>query len=276
MLGRSNRFQLFRLRTSNRMTNKDFYYNKAKQEGFRSRAAYKLQQLDEKEDLIERGDAVLDLGAAPGGWMQIASEAVGAEGVVIGVDFQRIKPIEEYPARDVAIKGDVAEADTIAAVRDSLPTGKADVVVSDMAPNMTGDYGLDQARSMHLANQAFEIAQSLLAPGGNFVVKVFQGEDVTDFLHQLQNTFEYVRTTSPKASRDSSSEIYLIAKGFVDPPVDAGARQTVDIVDTGDEGDGIATIDGYTIFVPDTAIGESVEIEVVDVKARYGFARRIE
>lgn len=258
------------------MTNKDFYYNKAKQEGYRSRAAYKLLQLDESEGLLETGDAVVDLGAAPGGWMQVAARAVGASGTVIGVDFQRIDPLSDEPATCISIRGDVTESETIEDVRGQLPTGTADVVMSDMAPEMTGEYSLDQARSVYLAEQAREIAVQLLRPGGHLVVKVFQGKDVADLRERMDATFEYVRASSPDASRDSSSEIYLIGKSYLDPPVRPGERVSVEITDVGSEGDGMARVDGYTLFVPDTDVGEEVTIEVTDVKARFGFARHVD
>lgn len=257
------------------MARKDFYYNKAKQEGYRSRAAYKLTQLDDREDLFAAGDAVVDLGAAPGGWMQVAARAVGETGTVIGVDFQEIEPIETAATTE-SIRGDVTEEKTIEAVRDRLPGGSADVVLSDMAPEMTGEYSLDQARSLHLADTAREIAETLLAPGGHLVVKVFEGDGVDDLRTRMEDTFEHVSTTSPDASRDSSSEVYLIGKRYIDPPVAVGSRHDVKIEDEGREGDGIARLDGYTIFVPGTTTGDRVTVEITGVKADYGFAERVD
>jgi 23S rRNA (uridine2552-2'-O)-methyltransferase len=266
------------------MAGKDEYYNKAKQQGYRSRAAYKLKQLDELEDVLSHGDRVLDLGAAPGGWLQVAKERVGT-GKVLGVDFQRIDPIEGVET----IKGDMTnertreriveafgEADGAAGAAGSERDGRADVVLSDLAPNMTGEYSLDHARSVHLARQAFETARDVLAPGGDFVVKVFEGQDLAPFREELEESFEYVRTTSPKASRKESSEVYLIAKGYLTAPVSEGDRLTVEIEDEGREGDGIARIEGYTVFVPGAGRGDRVEIEIEDVKPRFGFANRVE
>lgn len=255
------------------MSNKDFYYNKAKQEGYRSRAAYKLKQLDEQSHLFSNGDTVVDLGAAPGGWLQVAAEQVGANGTAVGIDFQRIESIEVDGPRIITVRGDVTTDSTIDDVQEKLPDGTADVVLSDMAPEMTGEYSLDQARSAYLANQAFEVADAVLAPGGDFVVKIFQGDDVADIRERLEDQFEYVRATSPDASRDSSAEIYLIGKAYLDPPVAAGDELTVEIVDIGSEGDGIASVDGYRVFVPDVEVGETVDIEITDTKARFGFAR---
>lgn len=258
------------------MARKDFYYNKAKQEGYRTRAAYKLIQLDEREDVLSPGDAVVDLGAAPGGWLQVAAEAVGERGVVLGADRQRIAAFDDELPVVETIRGDITESDTRAEIRSRLPEGTADVVLSDMAPEMTGEYSLDQARSLHLAELAFEVATAVLAPGGDAVIKVFQGDGVDRLRSEMETRFEYVAVTSPEASRDASSELYLVGKRFLDPPVDIGDRVTVEIDDIGNEGDGIARIEGYTLFVPDAEVGETIEVSVDDLKATYGFARRVE
>jgi 23S rRNA (uridine2552-2'-O)-methyltransferase len=252
------------------MTRKDEYYNRAKQEGYRSRAAYKLEQLDAEAGLISRGDTVVDLGAAPGGWLQIAAEMAGEDGTVVGVDLQRIEPIDDVET----IRGDMTEEETRERIVDRI--GEADVVVSDMAPNMTGEYSLDHARSVYLARTAFETALELLAPGGDFVAKVFEGPDTDDLRSDIDEEFEYVRTIHPEASRDSSSELYMVAKGRLTAPVREGDRLEIDIEDVGSEGDGIGKVEGYTLFVPGTEPGETVEIEVTDVKPRFGFAERIE
>lgn len=256
------------------MSGKDDYYNRSKQQGYRSRASYKLKQLDEDADLFEPGDTVVDLGAAPGGWLQVAAEEVGAGGTVIGVDLQRIDDFEEHDVE--TIRGDMTDERTRHYLREAVGEGGADVVVSDMAPNMTGEYSLDHARSVHLARQAFDVAEELLAPGGDFVVKVFQGQDLDAFRDEVADAFEYVKTTSPPASRDASSEVYLVAKGRMTATVAVGDRLEVAVEERGDEGDGIAYVDGYTLFVPGTDPGETVTIEVTDVKPRFGFAERVE
>ncbi|MDR5673377.1 SAM-dependent methyltransferase [Halalkaliarchaeum sp. AArc-GB] len=262
------------------MAGKDHYYNKAKQEGYRTRAAYKLLQIDETADLFSGGETVVDLGAAPGGWLQVAAELVGDAGTVVGVDFQRIREFDDEEldseARIETIRGDMTDERTRDRLRDAVGEGGADVVVSDMAPNMTGEYSLDHARSVHLARQAFETALELLAPGGDLVVKVFEGRDLDDLKADIDAEFEYVRVVSPAASRDSSSEVYLVAKGRITAPVEAGDRLTVEIVDLGREGDGIARVEGYTLFVPGTEEGETVEVVVDDVKPRFGFAKRVD
>jgi len=272
------------------MTGKDEYYNRAKQEGYRARSAYKLIQLDEAAGLIGPDDAVLDLGAAPGGWLQVARERT--DGPVVGVDRQRIDPIDGVET----IRGDVTEEGTKTAIRERLRGGDGesgdrgdhdesgdapgadrpvDVVLSDMAPNMTGEYSVDHARSVHLARQAFEVALDLLAPGGDLAVKVFDGRDLDDLREEIEREFEYVRTISPDASRDASSEVYLVGKSRLTAPVREGEEIEVEIEDVGSEGDGVAKVEGFTLFVPGGEEGERLVVEVEEVKERFGFARRI-
>ena len=252
------------------VTRKDEYYNRAKQEGYRTRAAYKLKQLDREADLLSHGDRVVDLGAAPGGWLQVAAEAVGETGTVVGVDFQRIRDLDHDNVE--TIKGDMTEERTQDRLTEEIGEAGADLVISDMAPNMTGEYDLDHARSVHLARQAFELADALLAPGGDLAVKVFDGRDLAALEADIESEFEYVRQVRPDASRESSSELYLVAKNRLTAPVRPGEELDVDIVDTGSEGDGIARVEGFTIFVPDTEEGERVRVRIEDVKPRFGFA----
>jgi 23S rRNA (uridine2552-2'-O)-methyltransferase len=262
------------------MTRKDDYYNRAKQQGYRSRAAYKLKQLDEDAGLIDDGDTVVDLGAAPGGWLQVATELAGEGGTVVGVDLQRIKPIDGVET----IRGDMTDEETREKVVARVGGGETDaegdagvdVVVSDMAPNMTGEYSLDHARSVYLARTAFETSLELLAPGGDFVAKVFEGPDTNELRADIDREFEYVRTIHPKASRDSSSELYMVAKGRLTAPVREGDRVEIEIEAVGSEGDGIGKIEGYTLFVADAEPGDTVEVEVTDVKPRFGFAELVD
>ncbi|MFB6186671.1 MAG: SAM-dependent methyltransferase [Halobacteriaceae archaeon] len=254
------------------MTGKDKYYNKSKQEGYRARSAYKLKQLDELSNLFSRGDTVLDLGAAPGGWLQVAAESIGKNGRLIGVDQQNIEPLEDTDVEITLIRGDITSQETKEEIFEIDPA--VDVVLSDMAPNMSGEYNLDHARSVYLARQAFQIADDVLAPDGDFVVKVFEGPDLESFEDNLTETFEYVNRTRPEATREESAELYLIGKHYISAPVTEGDILTVDIESTGDEGDGIAKVDGYTIFVEGADTGDEIEIEVSDVKANYGFASK--
>ncbi|QSG16197.1 23S rRNA U2552 (ribose-2'-O)-methylase RlmE/FtsJ [Halapricum desulfuricans] len=257
------------------------YYNKAKQEGYRARSAYKLKQLDETAGLLGEGNTVIDLGAAPGGWLQVAAERVGPDGSVVGVDRQRIDELDDPGAAVEYVRGDMTEDATNAEIRERLGAddgtgGPADLVMSDMAPNVTGEYELDHARSVHLARQAFEVALDLLDSGGDFVAKVFDGQDLDDFEADVEREFEYARRVRPDATRDESSEVYLVGKGRLTAPVREGDTREVEIVDTGRDGDGIAKVDGFTVFVAGVEEGETATIRIDDVKPRYAFAQPVE
>ncbi|WP_253738607.1 23S rRNA (uridine(2552)-2'-O)-methyltransferase [Halohasta salina] len=254
---------------------KDKYYNRAKQQGYRSRAAFKLKQLDETAGLFGPGNTVVDLGAAPGGWLGVAAEEVGEHGKVVGVDFQRIREFDDHDNIET-IKGDMTDDRTKDRLRELIGDEGADVVLSDMAPNMTGEYELDHARSVHLARQAFGVACEHLGTGGDFVVKVFQGQDLDDLEAEIGEEFQYVRRSSPDASRDSSSEIYLIGKHRLTAPVATGDELEVEIVDVGDEGDGIAKVDDFTVFVSGAETGDSVTVRITDVKPQFAFAERVD
>ncbi len=256
------------------MTGQDEYYNRAKQEGYRARSAYKLKQLDETADLLGRGETVVDLGAAPGGWLQVAAEQIGSEGTVVGVDRQQIDPIETDATVEY-LRGDVTEDRTRERIAAAVGEG-ADLVVSDMAPNVTGEYNVDHARSVHLVRQALAVATAVLGPGGDFVAKVFDGRDLEELAADIEDEFEYVRQVRPEASRDPSSELYLVGKGRLTAPVRTGEELTVEIVDIGDEGDGIARVEGFTLFVPGTEVGETRQVRVTEVQPRYGFTQLVE
>jgi 23S rRNA (uridine2552-2'-O)-methyltransferase len=186
---------------------RDYYYRKAKEEKYRSRAAYKLFQAVQKYQFIKKGDIVVDLGAAPGGWTQAARKIVGTEGFVLGVD---LKPIEPFPEKNVrTIIGDITEPETVKQIQEMLPK-KADAVISDVSPNISGIWELDHARQIDLAQRALEIALETLKPGGNFFVKVFQGDMLNDFVSMVKRHFEDVKIIKPKASRAKSSEIFIL------------------------------------------------------------------
>ena len=195
---------------------KDSYYMKAKELNYRSRAAFKLLQIHDRFNVVREGDAVLDLGANPGGWSQVAMELAGSEGIAIAVD---LKPIEPIPGV-VFVRGDARTDGVLADVRDALKEkGKeyVDVIVSDMSPNISGNYDMDQARSVELCEAVLEAAERLLRPGGRIVMKVFEGDMFLDLVEKVKGRFISVRRHAPKASRPSSSEIYIIAKGFRPP-----------------------------------------------------------
>ena len=187
---------------------RDFYYKKAKAEQYRSRATYKLSQTAIKYDFINKGDVIVDLGAAPGGWIQAARKIVGKTGFVLGVD---LKPIAPFPQEYIrTIVADFTEPETVEQILTFLPR-KPDVLISDAAPNISGVWDVDQARQIDLANQALQLALKLLRPGGNFFVKVFEGDMLNDFIETVKHHFEIVKFIKPKASRAKSSEMFLLA-----------------------------------------------------------------
>jgi 23S rRNA (uridine2552-2'-O)-methyltransferase len=187
---------------------RDYYYKKAKAENYRSRATYKLSQAAMKYRFIRKGDVVVDLGAAPGGWIQAARKIVGKKGFVLGVD---LKPIAPFPQEYVrTIIADLTEPETLQQILDFLPK-KADVVLSDASPNISGIWEVDQARQIDLAAQALKIALSILRPSGNFFVKVFEGDMLAGFVKTVKKHFDVVKVLKPKASRAKSSEMFLLA-----------------------------------------------------------------
>ena len=188
----------------------DSYYKQAKASGYHSRAAFKLKQINKKFKVIRSGDIVLDLGAAPGGWSQVAARLVGEAGKVIGVDLKPIVKVENA----IFIVGDMTDKKTLEAIKEHVDDKGVDVVISDAAPNISGNYSIDQAKSVYLAENALDIANQLLNPDGNFVVKVFEGEDFQQFFKRVKDAFWHGKKFSPKASRARSSEIYVIGLGY--------------------------------------------------------------
>jgi len=186
---------------------RDYYYRKAKEEKYRSRAAYKLFQAIEKYHFIKNGDVIVDLGAAPGGWVQAARKIVGSRGFVLGVD---LKPIEPFPQSNVrTIIGDTNEQETLEQILTMIPK-KADVVISDVSPNISGIWEVDHARQIDLAQQSLKIALETLRPLGNFFAKVFEGDLLSDFIKKMKRHFEVVRIIKPMASRAKSSEMFVL------------------------------------------------------------------
>jgi 23S rRNA (uridine2552-2'-O)-methyltransferase len=188
---------------------RDYYYKKAKQEMYRSRAAYKLTEAIKRYHFIEFGDVVLDLGAAPGGWMQSARRAVGNRGFILGVDLKSIEPFPQPYVRTIMC--DITEPEAVQQILEMLPR-EADAVISDASPNISGIWEVDHARQIGLSQQALEIALQTLKPSGNFFVKVFQGDMLNDFIQKVKQHFETVIVVKPKASRPKSAEIFLLAR----------------------------------------------------------------
>ena len=182
----------------------DAFQRRARREGYRARSVYKLMDIQKRSKIFRKDATVLDLGAAPGGWSQIALEYIGEDGKLVGVDLQHILPLKGAQF----LQGDIREPETRKKLEKLVP--KADVVLSDMSPNLSGNYSVDQARSVELSSFALEIASERKAK--SFVVKVFEGSDFQDFRKAVIDEFGSVRTLSPEASRKQSSEVYLIAK----------------------------------------------------------------
>jgi len=203
---------------------KDFYYKLAKKNKYRSRASYKLLQLNEKFNIIKENNVVVDLGCAPGGWLQAARDIVGEDGFVAGVDLQAVKPLEYENV--VAIKGDMTKKETIEKLMELIPS-KADAVICDASPNISGVWEVDHTRSIELTTIALMTATKLLKKDGNFVVKVFQGSLFNDYVALLKNYFKKVQTTKPKASRDVSAEVYVVGKRFLDKPFDRNLKSPI-------------------------------------------------
>ncbi len=189
---------------------KDKYVLQSQKEGYRSRAAYKLLQIQEKDRLIKAGMNVVDLGAAPGGWSQVARQFVGSKGKIIALD---ILPMDQL-AQVEFIQGDFQEDRVLDELLKAVNNKPIDLVISDMAPNVTGVKAVDQPKSIYLLELAIDLADQVLKPQGSLLMKVFQGEGFQPLLAQLRQRYQKVITRKPDASRSRSSEVYLLAKGF--------------------------------------------------------------
>lgn len=188
----------------------DVWVQKAQKDGYRSRATYKLAEIDDKDRLLRPGMTVIDLGSAPGGWSQLLSERLGGRGTILASD---ILPMDAIP--DVQfIQGDFTEEDVLQQLLDAMGDRQADLVISDMAPNLSGMNAIDQPKAMYLVELALDLAEQVLRPGGDFLAKVFQGEGYEDYLKLLRSRFDKVLTRKPEASRARSREVYLLGRGF--------------------------------------------------------------
>ena len=189
---------------------RDPYVKQARRSAYRSRATFKLQELDAKDKLLKPGATVVDLGAAPGSWSQYAAQRVGPSGRVIAVDILPMEPIRNVHF----IQGDFTNDEVFQRCVDALAGARADLVISDLSPNLTGIRVTDQARSMQLAERVLEFACQTLAVNGNLLIKVFEGADMEQFRHELVQRFQRVMARKPKASRGASREFYVLARGY--------------------------------------------------------------
>jgi 23S rRNA (uridine2552-2'-O)-methyltransferase len=188
----------------------DHYVMKAKEEGYRSRACYKLMEIDDKDKLIKPGMTVVDLGSAPGGWSQVAAKRVGDHGLVVASD---ILPMDGI-AGVTFLQGDFTEEAVFDELMRVIGNRPVDLVISDMAPNMSGMSAVDQPSAMYLVELALDMARQVLKPGGNYAAKVFHGEGFDEYLKDMRSSFQKVVTRKPESSRARSREVYLVAKGF--------------------------------------------------------------
>lgn len=188
----------------------DKYVKLAQQRGLRSRAVFKLEEIQEKDHLLKTGMTIVDLGAAPGGWSQYSAHCVGEEGLVVACDILPMDPILGVNF----LQGDFREQSVLNALLERVGGRHVDVVLSDMAPNMAGNDVIDQHKSMYLVELAFDMCHQVLKKNGSFVVKVFQGEGFDLFLQAMRRAFQYVKTRKPAASRGRSREVYLVATGY--------------------------------------------------------------
>jgi 23S rRNA (uridine2552-2'-O)-methyltransferase len=188
----------------------DKYVQEAQKRGYRSRAFFKLEEIQQKDKLMKSGMSIVDLGAAPGGWSQYAAEVIGDSGQVIACD---ILPMDPLPGVSF-LQGDFREDAVLEALLDRIRPNMVDVVLSDMAPNMSGNLASDQPRAMYLVELALDMCRQVLAPNGSFAVKVFQGEGFDDYLAEIRKMFKVVKIRKPDSSRDRSREVYIVATGY--------------------------------------------------------------
>ena len=195
---------------------RDRYYRKAKQQGYRSRAAYKLLELQDRYHFIHPGDALVDLGAAPGGWLQVGAKIVGPKGKIVGVDLQPIQPFHERNI--VLLQGDMTDSEVLDRTKQLL-SGPADCVLSDLAPKLSGIRDADMARCLELNQAALSTAVALLRAGGALLIKSFISENLHTFTAAIKKHFSTVQRTKPEATRQGSSEFYFVALGYSPSPV---------------------------------------------------------
>jgi len=189
---------------------KDQFRRLAREQGYRSRSAFKLKQINESYKILNRGNCVVDLGCAPGGWIQIALSEVGPKGKVIGIDIKKIEPL----TKALFIQGNIQDEEIINSIL-KFSNSSVDVVLSDLSPNVSGNWDLDHARQIDLTRTALKLSNKILKKDGKVVIKVFQGDMLNELIDELKKEFKKIIRTKPNASRQTSSEIYLICIGKV-------------------------------------------------------------
>jgi 23S rRNA (uridine2552-2'-O)-methyltransferase len=190
---------------------RDYYRRRAKEEGYRSRAAFKLKELNNKYHLMHRGSKVVDIGAAPGGWAQVSSELVGNVGQVIAIDLDPIKTVSK---NTTVIQEDITSAKALSEINDALRGAKSDLVLADLSPKLSGVWDMDHYKQIDLCNTALDLLPSILETGGSCVMKAFQGDELQNLIKRLKASFGRVEISKPNASRKESSEVYLVSLNF--------------------------------------------------------------
>ena len=191
---------------------KDYFYKQAKKEGYRARSAYKLKQLQKKFYVIKKGDVIVDLGAAPGGWIQVAAECTGKKGIVVGIDKESIEPFNL--SNIILIQSSIQSKDLVPSLLKRINQKKVNVILSDLAGNLTGNWALDCDRQNYLATLAFGVCSSILKQGGVFVTKIFRGGSIKDFEFLMKQNFKKVKIYRPSATRKQSSEEYFVCSNY--------------------------------------------------------------
>jgi len=190
---------------------RDPYHRMAKEQGYRSRAAFKLKQLHDRFGFFSDARYILDLGAAPGGWLQVANEEAGGDALIIGIDLKKIKPLGVENVRTIV--GDIMDDKTLELIRGIFP-GFFDVIISDLSPNLSGIWEVDHLRQIYLARKTLSVAGAVLKTDGWVVVKVFQGSDYDKFFDEAKEQFSFVKVIKPRSSRKKSAEVYIVARGL--------------------------------------------------------------
>jgi 23S rRNA (uridine2552-2'-O)-methyltransferase len=190
---------------------RDFYRRRAREEGYRSRAAFKLKQMNNKYHLMRRGSKVVDIGSAPGGWAQVSSELVGNVGQVIALDLEHMKPISK---NTILLQEDISSESASENIINALRGAKADLVLADLSPKLSGIWDMDHFKQIDLCNSVIDILPSILEEKGSCLMKAFQGEELQGLVNRLKESFERVEISKPNASRKESSEVYLVGLGF--------------------------------------------------------------
>jgi 23S rRNA (uridine2552-2'-O)-methyltransferase len=250
---------------------KDYYYKLAKSEDYRSRASFKLKQLNKRFGLIKKGNSVLDLGAAPGGWMKVAGELAGGKGFVLGVDIEHIEPFAEKNI--VSIQADITKNETVEQIRKQGI--EFDVVICDASPDISGVWDMDHFNSIYIARHALGIAKQVLKEGGNFLVKAFQGSLIKDYSLEVKREFDFIKTSKPKASRSRSSEVYLVCKGLLKTPVKYGDIIEIHATKNMEDGMVLAFFNGFKILVKDGQQDDKLKVRIKKVSKDLAWAEKI-